>query len=248
MRIRPGKRDSMSDPSPRLLLLETSGRVGLVAVAEGAELRAQRRLDETRRHARDLAPAVADLLREQGWKPLDLSAVIVGRGPGSYTGLRVGVMSAKTLAFATGCALLGIDTFAAIARQSPEECARVDVIADAQKDLVYLQSFLRTGTNWRPDSELAIIPFSAWLTCTRGRRLGERLRSGQVAGEAAAGCAVRRGAGVEPQRRKSSCPRPGALPGRRTRRRVRPRTALSACQLGRRAVARAARRRTEHGP
>jgi tRNA threonylcarbamoyladenosine biosynthesis protein TsaB len=163
MQIRPTKKDLMSDPPPRLLLLETSGRVGLVAVAEGAQLRAHRRLDETRRHARDLAPAVADLLREQGWKACDLAAVIVGRGPGSYTGLRVGLMSAKTLAYATGCALIGIDTFAAIARQAPAECTRVDVIADAQKDLVYVQSFVRAGESWKPDSELAIRSFTQWL-------------------------------------------------------------------------------------
>jgi tRNA threonylcarbamoyladenosine biosynthesis protein TsaB len=153
----------MSDPSPRFLLLETSGRVGLVALAEGAVLRAQRRLDETRRHARDLAPAVADLLREQGWKARELSAVIVGRGPGSYTGLRVGLMSAKTLAFATGCTLIGIETFTAIARQVPEECTRVDVIADAQKDLIYVQAFGRAGQEWRPENELAIRPFAQWL-------------------------------------------------------------------------------------
>jgi tRNA threonylcarbamoyladenosine biosynthesis protein TsaB len=158
----------MSDPSSRFLLLETSGRVGLVALAEGSELRAWRHLDETRRHARDLAPAVAELLRAQGWKARDLSAVIVGRGPGSYTGLRVGLMSAKTLAFATGCALIGIDTFAAIARQAPEECARVDVIADAQKDLVYVQSFLRAGEEWRAESELAIRPFAEWVAGRRG--------------------------------------------------------------------------------
>ena len=80
-------------------------------------------LDESRRHARDLAPAVRDLLAEQGWPARSLEAVIVSRGPGSYTGLRVGIMSAKTLAYATGCALLAVDTFAVIARQAPPEAA-----------------------------------------------------------------------------------------------------------------------------
>ena len=56
-----------------------------------------------------------DLLADQGWKARDLTGVIVSRGPGSYTGLRVGIMTAKTLAYATGCALLAIDTFAAVA-------------------------------------------------------------------------------------------------------------------------------------
>ncbi len=72
-----------------------------------------------------------------------MQAVLVSRGPGSYTGLRVGIMSAKTFAYATGCALIAVDTFAAIALQAPESVARVDVLADAQQDKVYVQSFAR---------------------------------------------------------------------------------------------------------
>src|SRR5205823_13861207 len=99
------------------LMVEPSGRAGLVALAEGMVLRGVRPLDEARRHARDLAPAVRQLLDAAGWQPRDLQGVIVSRGPGSYTGLRVGLMSAKTLAYATGCALLAVDTFTAIALQ-----------------------------------------------------------------------------------------------------------------------------------
>jgi tRNA threonylcarbamoyladenosine biosynthesis protein TsaB len=148
---------------PRLLILETSGRTGRVALALGAELRGERRLDEARRHARDLAPAVAELLAEQGWRPADVQAVIVSRGPGSYTGLRVGIMSAKTFAYATGCALMAVDTFAAIARQAPEGVIHVDVLADAQQDKVYVQPFARRDDGWCPGGELAIRPFADWL-------------------------------------------------------------------------------------
>src|SRR5262245_32159459 len=96
---------------PRLLLLETSGRVGQVGLAADGRLLAGRRLSETHRHARDLAPTVAALFREFAWKPADVQAVVVSRGPGSYTGLRVGVMTAKAFAYATGCRLLALDTF-----------------------------------------------------------------------------------------------------------------------------------------
>jgi tRNA threonylcarbamoyladenosine biosynthesis protein TsaB len=151
------------DTAPRLLILETSGRAGQVAVALGGELRAARRLDEARRNARDLTPAVADLLREQGWRARDLAGVIVSRGPGSYTGLRVGIMSAKALAYATGCALLGVETFAAVALQCPPEVARVDVLADAQQDKVYVQPFARAREGWSAEAPLAIRPFADWL-------------------------------------------------------------------------------------
>jgi tRNA threonylcarbamoyladenosine biosynthesis protein TsaB len=151
--------------APRLLILETSGRVGQVALAEGGALRGLRRLDEARRHARDLAPAVKELLAACGWRPRDVQGVIVGRGPGSYTGLRVGIMSAKTFAYATGCTLLAVDTFAAIAGQAPAEALRLDVLADAQQDRVYVQPYSRfaPGSAPLPAGPLAIRPFADWL-------------------------------------------------------------------------------------
>jgi tRNA threonylcarbamoyladenosine biosynthesis protein TsaB len=148
----------------RLLLIETSGRRGHVAVARGGELRAERALDEARRHARDLAPAVRELLAEQGWRPTDIAAVLVSLGPGSYTGLRVGVISAKAFAYATGCRLVGIETFAAIALQAAPAPA-VEVIADAQQDKLYSQRFRLDPARGLPCAEtpLRILPFAAWL-------------------------------------------------------------------------------------
>lgn len=150
---------------PCVLVLETSGRVGWVAVAQGAQLLASRRLDEARRHARDLAPAAAELLAGQGWRARDLAAVAVSTGPGSYTGLRVGVMSAKVLAYATGCTLLGIPTFAAIAAQAPAEATRLDVIADAQQGKVYVQPFAYSSPErgWQAAGPLTIEPAGEWL-------------------------------------------------------------------------------------
>jgi tRNA threonylcarbamoyladenosine biosynthesis protein TsaB len=149
---------------PRLLVIETSHRIGLVALAAGARLLGERRLDETRRHARDLAPAIRDLLLEQKWRARDLNAVVVSRGPGSYTGLRVGLMSAKTLAYAAGCTLLAVDTFAAIARQAPTEALAVEVIADAQQDKLYVQRFTRSSADEpiTAITPLVIEPFAAW--------------------------------------------------------------------------------------
>jgi tRNA threonylcarbamoyladenosine biosynthesis protein TsaB len=150
---------------PRLLILETSGRVGQVALAQGNVLRGVRRLDEARRHARDLAPAVSDLLAAQGWRPRDLHGVVVSRGPGSYTGLRVGIMSAKTLAYASGCAVLAVDTFAALAAQAPPDVTVLDILADAQQENVYVQRYARGGGGEvQATSPLKIQALSEWLT------------------------------------------------------------------------------------
>ncbi len=154
----------------RLLIIETSGKAGSVAVASGDRLLASRPLDETRRHGRDLAPLVGELLGERGWRPRDLSAVIVGRGPGSYTGLRVGLMSAKALAFATGCKLLAVETFAVVALQAGHNVLAVDVLADAQQDRVYVQRFARSDPEslFTPRTELSIQPFATWLQARSG--------------------------------------------------------------------------------
>ena len=143
--------------NPRLLILETSYHVSVVALAHGDTIVGDRKLDEARRHARDLAPAIQELLSGQGWRARDLDGVIVSRGPGSYTGLRVGLMSAKTLAYATGCAFVAIDTFDAIRLQAPPGWQNLDVIADAQQGKIYAQRF---GTHPEP---LTIVPFEMWL-------------------------------------------------------------------------------------
>jgi tRNA threonylcarbamoyladenosine biosynthesis protein TsaB len=149
----------------RFLIIDTAHRRGQVALASGPRVLSIRLLDESRRHARDLAPAVQDLLHEQGWRPASITGVIVSRGPGSYTGLRVGLVSAKTLAYATGCLLLGVETFAAIARQVPCEAGSVDVIADAQQEKIYAQRF-----DAGQAGPLQILPLSTWLdSLSQGR-------------------------------------------------------------------------------
>jgi tRNA threonylcarbamoyladenosine biosynthesis protein TsaB len=150
-------------PNPRLLLLETSGQPGQVGLAQGEVLLASASLPIARRHARDLAPTVQQLLREQGWRPGDLQAVAVGRGPGSYTGLRVGIISAKALAYALQIPILAVDTFAILALQAgpgPE----LHVLEDAQQNKVYAQVFRFEPGQSRPEpiSLLTIQPFAAW--------------------------------------------------------------------------------------
>jgi len=153
----------MNVPSERLVLLETSGRVGRVGLADGVRVLAERQLDEARRHARDLAPALRDLLHEANWQPMDITTVVVSRGPGSYTGLRVGLMSAKAFAYAVRCSVLAIDTFAILAQQIG--VVAIEVIEDAQQDRIYCQRFEMDplGRGPKAAGELRIQPFPEWL-------------------------------------------------------------------------------------
>jgi tRNA threonylcarbamoyladenosine biosynthesis protein TsaB len=149
----------MSEP---WLLLETSGRGGRVGLSRGEQVVRRADLDPARRHNRDLAPTAAALLDAEQLRPNELSGVMVSVGPGSYTGLRVGVMSAKMLAYATGCRLVAVPTLAVVAEQTPVEAAMVDVIADALQGLVYVQRFERSGNEWRALNELRIEPVGDW--------------------------------------------------------------------------------------
>jgi tRNA A37 threonylcarbamoyladenosine modification protein TsaB len=72
-------------------------------------------------------------------------------------------MSAKAFSFATGCALVAVDTFRVVAQQAPPEVECLDVLADAQQDKVYVQPFRRTAEGWTPLAPLAIRPFGEWL-------------------------------------------------------------------------------------
>lgn len=121
------------------------------------------RMDEARRHTRELVPAAKSLLDTAGWTPRDLHGVVVSIGPGSYTGLRVGLMAAKTLAYVTDCALIGIETFAAVAQQAPREAQKLAVLADAQQGKIYVQQFTRDAETWTAADALTIVPFASWL-------------------------------------------------------------------------------------
>jgi tRNA threonylcarbamoyladenosine biosynthesis protein TsaB len=153
----------MKRMSEAWLILETSGRVGLVGLAHDGGMRSAA-LDDSRRHARDLALTIEQLLRDASLQPRDLTGVMVSLGPGSYTGLRVGLASAKALAYATGGKLIAVETFAAIAAQSPPEADQVWVIADALQGQVYHQRFERSGdTTWKAATELRIDLLTDWL-------------------------------------------------------------------------------------
>ena len=92
----------------RILLIETSTAVLSVALAQDGVVVASRECHEPRLQASLTAPLVKEVLDSQGLKVADCDAICVGKGPGSYTGLRVGVSTAKGLAFGAGLPLLAV--------------------------------------------------------------------------------------------------------------------------------------------
>jgi tRNA threonylcarbamoyladenosine biosynthesis protein TsaB len=109
-------------------------------------------------HGRELLPAVDALVAEAGIAKADIGAVAVSVGPGSYTGLRIGVTAAKTLAWALGCDLVGVPTLEALAREAivnglPEGTRRLVPVVDARQREVYAAVFDLEGADVTRSSE-----------------------------------------------------------------------------------------------
>ena len=124
-----------------VLGLDTSTSIASLALLAGGKITASLERPATS-HGAALPAALDDLLSAAGLSVRDLGAVAVGTGPGSYTGLRIGISYAKGLAMASGCALVGVPGFDAIAlaaleRNNIDEGRMVCVVVDARKGEVY---------------------------------------------------------------------------------------------------------------
>ena len=145
--------------------LETSGLVGSVALLREGELLGERSLGEAgRRHAQSLVLELHELLQSHGVKPLDVQAVAVSKGPGSFTGLRVGLVCAKTFAYATGCQFVAVDTFEAIADNCPIEVRDAWIVENAQRGDFFVGRYVRDDAGiWREAGPIQTVAAEEWL-------------------------------------------------------------------------------------
>lgn len=102
-------------PGP-VLAIETSWDVGSVALQKGGQLLGSRYLTVRSRHADRIVPAIEELLSEAGVSQKDLDGVVVGSGPGSFTGVRVAAATAKGLVYALDLTLYPVSSLAGAAR------------------------------------------------------------------------------------------------------------------------------------
>jgi len=125
-----------------LLAIETSGMQGSVAIFDGQTLRFERILGAAgTRHAQTLPAEVADMLAGCSLQPHSIQSVAVSIGPGSFTGLRVGLTFAKTFAWLNDARLVAVDTLRAIAQQVPPHIEYVTAIIDAQRSEFFAATY-----------------------------------------------------------------------------------------------------------
>jgi len=122
----------MRTSSPLILAIDTSTRRVGIGLTHGGEVLAEHTWTSQDYHTVELAPAVNDMLTRSGIKPSDLAAIAVAKGPGSFTGLRIGLALSKGLCLALHIPVIGVAT--------------LDILAAAQPVMeIPLASILRAG-------------------------------------------------------------------------------------------------------
>ena len=123
----------------RLILIETSTALCSAALAEDGVITSYRESSAPKAHASLTAVFIQEMLEEKGLTIADCDAVCVSKGPGSYTGLRVGVSTAKGLCFGSGKPLIAISTLDILVAQAqiPDNLKYVVPMVDARRMEVY---------------------------------------------------------------------------------------------------------------
>src|SRR5690625_7915686 len=117
---------------PIILQLETSSTNTSVVLAKNGEVIASKEQDSAgSSHEKYLHPFIEDVLQEANLNVNDLDAIAIGSGPGSFTGLRIGVAAAKGICFALDIPLLSVPTMELLARQVRSEERRVGNVCRA---------------------------------------------------------------------------------------------------------------------
>ena len=143
----------------RILLIETSTALLSTAIAEDGVVTAYLESAELRSQASLTAVFIDRMLKEKGLRVKDFDAVAVSKGPGSYTGLRVGVSTAKGLCFGAGIPLIAIGTLEVLVEQGRSEAYRYIVpMIDARRMEVYSALFSPDGRQLTPVEAMVIEP------------------------------------------------------------------------------------------
>jgi tRNA threonylcarbamoyladenosine biosynthesis protein TsaB len=140
--------------------------------ATGVHCLEQKQLPASERTAKSLAPGLREMLRQVDWPAESIELLAVTIGPGSFTGLRIGVTTAKALAYAVGAQIIGVDTLEVLAAMAPASAGRLWTIMDAQRQELFAASFDVGEAAARRTSDTRIMHQEKWLA---GLRPGDQV-------------------------------------------------------------------------
>ena len=157
----------------KVLGIETSGLVGNIAVCDGDRVVASKTYGKNFSHGKEIVSTIELLFNEINQEPGDIDLIAVSTGPGSYTGLRVGVTCAKTLAYGLGKPVIDVPTLDVLVENVKDNSAKtICPVLDAKRKSVYACIYDRSSNENKkttdfliisPDSLIEILPESTLI-------------------------------------------------------------------------------------
>ncbi|MBU3759505.1 MAG: tRNA (adenosine(37)-N6)-threonylcarbamoyltransferase complex dimerization subunit type 1 TsaB [Candidatus Omnitrophica bacterium] len=155
----------MKRKSLNLLALETSSSILSVAVKKGRRKPVEKRLKGFFRHAENLLPMMDRLLKREKLTCSDIDVFLIGRGPGSFTGLRIGFATLKALRMLQKKPCYGALSLDLIAAGIPARPgALLCVTLDARKEKLFSRFYQAGKNGWAPRGEAALETFDTWAS------------------------------------------------------------------------------------
>ena len=137
----------------KVLAFDTSSKALSLAILEDKQVLAETMINIKKNHSITLMPAIDFLMGSLDWTPKDLDRIVVAQGPGSYTGLRIAVATAKTLAHTLKIELVGVSSLLALVPEQVE--GLVIPVMDARRNNVYA-GFYQSGQAVWPEAHLPL--------------------------------------------------------------------------------------------
>lgn len=145
------------------LAIDTSTLVMGVALVDENHVLGEVTTNMKKNHSVRLMPMVARLMEELELKVSDLDAVAVASGPGSYTGVRIGVTTAKTIAWSRNIPLIGVSSLAALAMNGVRFEGMVVPLFNARRDRVYTGGYRFVEGSLKTIYPDSVLPIDQWL-------------------------------------------------------------------------------------
>lgn len=143
----------------KILAIDTSNQTLAIGLMEDGQVVGQLQTTGVKNHSTTLMPAIQQLVAQVNWQPADLQRIVVAQGPGSYTGLRIGVTTAKTLAYTLGIDLVGISSLQTVAANCRRVSGVIVPFFDARRQNVYGAAYRWEGNTLKeilPDQHIAM--------------------------------------------------------------------------------------------